>query len=381
MVRRHDSTKPLKSNIFQSIYIAITMTIILLILLELAIFAYSEYYYSQNTKKKLVGYDDDHTSYLNDFKELRKGEGDSTLFCPYLGHCTGKFSSQKYNLLGNGERKTINPCVTENSTLIYVLGGSTTISAKVFDEHTWSSQLSKKLCDAGYDVEVRNFGQSGYINTQEMIKLVFLLKEEAIPDYVLFFDGSNEYYAAYQNGDVNTPQNNANMARAFSILRDRNLLNPFFGTSTFRALRFINKDKQLVYTDNETMLLANQLKLNYIANARIINGLSLEYGFVPLHVWQATIFTKSPLSSYEEDNIDKYGHKELVIKGSYANTSLLDESIEHFYDLTNMFDDLNETIFVDHVHTSVRGEEIIASNIAKIIISKLESNINTSIYS
>ena len=47
---------------------------------------------------------------------------------------------------------------------------------------------------------VVNFGESGFVSTQGVIQLILELQSGNIPDLVIFYDGVNDVYAAYQSG-------------------------------------------------------------------------------------------------------------------------------------------------------------------------------------
>ena len=148
-------------------------------------------------------------------------------------------------------------------------------------------------------------------------------------------------------------------------------MNPFFVSSTFKALRFLNRNKPLEYTDEQIKNITKDIRDNYITNARIVKGLATEYNFTPIFLWQPLLFTKQSLSEYESKNVNKYAHKSFAEVGNYTDTSLFEHNIESFYDLTDIFNDYNETIFVDYVHVSVKGNEIIAENVAEILVDLL----------
>jgi lysophospholipase L1-like esterase len=59
----------------------------------------------------------------------------------------------------------------------------------------------------GRPVRVVNFGESGWVSSQGLIELIWQLKSGNYPDLVLFYDGSNDVYAAYQSGRAGVHQN------------------------------------------------------------------------------------------------------------------------------------------------------------------------------
>lgn len=123
-------------------------------------------------------------------------------YYPYVGYRRKpNFHGEYVNLDENSIRKTWNPSLPndEKAVKIFVFGGSTTWGTGAKDEYTIPSYLSKKIYEEDYTVQVTNFGESGYTNTQELIRLQLELRKGNIPDIVIFYDGVNEVYFSYQN--------------------------------------------------------------------------------------------------------------------------------------------------------------------------------------
>jgi len=75
------------------------------------------------------------------------------------------------------------------------------------DDHTIASHLSKWLHARGYRVQVTNYGQFGYVSTQEAITLLRCLHRGERVDIALFYDGINEVFASAMNAVAGLPQN------------------------------------------------------------------------------------------------------------------------------------------------------------------------------
>ena len=66
-----------------------------------------------------------------------------------------------------------------------------------------SMLLAEQNDKAGRSVCVRNYGETGWVSTQELIKLMLELKRTGRkPDLVIFYDGANDVYLPYQYGRV-----------------------------------------------------------------------------------------------------------------------------------------------------------------------------------
>ena len=91
-----------------------------------------------------------------------------------------------------GHRRTLprpeDPAVPE----LWTFGGSTTWGMGVPDAHTMPSQLAAEFARWGVDVRVRNLGKTGFVSTQEVLLLIRELQRGRRPTWVVVYDGANE---------------------------------------------------------------------------------------------------------------------------------------------------------------------------------------------
>ncbi|MER3445854.1 MAG: hypothetical protein C4291_03015 [Candidatus Dadabacteria bacterium] len=83
-----------------------------------------------------------------------------------------------------------------------MFGGSTMWGTEARDDFTIPSILSKKLWRRGIRCDIVNFSGSGYVSTQEVIALLIELQRGNIPNLVIFYDGINDTYSAYQHNSI-----------------------------------------------------------------------------------------------------------------------------------------------------------------------------------
>src|SRR5262249_14963034 len=96
---------------------------------------------------------------------------------------------------------------------VLVLGGSTVWGYFVCNNGTVPSLLARALARDGIGgYQVTNFGQPGYVSTQEVVALLSELHEGRIPDLVIFLDGINDTFSAYQNGRAGLDQSDKMLA-------------------------------------------------------------------------------------------------------------------------------------------------------------------------
>jgi hypothetical protein len=109
----------------------------------------------------------------------------------------------------------------------------------------------------------------------------------------------------------------------------------------------------------------------------IVKALAASYGFKFLFYWQPTIFEKNELSDYEKGVYG--GQDERDIQDFYKKTysimrkteSLLNEHT--FHDISTVFLNVRESVYVDWFHMSERGNNRIAHVMAEDLAPLLES--------
>jgi len=75
---------------------------------------------------------------------------------------------------------------------IWQLGGSTTWGMGVPDAETVPSRLALLFNEFGVDTRVTNLGDTGMVSTQEVLMLLRTLQTQNPPDLVIVYDGANE---------------------------------------------------------------------------------------------------------------------------------------------------------------------------------------------
>lgn len=309
--------------------------------------------------------------YIKEFKESFEAE-----YYPHVGHRRVPNYEGKYiNLDDNSIRKTFFQCSdgSEEFIKIFVFGGSTMWGAGVRDVATIPSLLSKNLCDKGFAVEVTNFGESGYTNTQEMIKLQLELRKGNIPDIIIFYDGVNNVYSSYQNQIAGVPQNIENRKEEFNAKLNLNKFNPKIAFSNFN--RVLYKLNKMLHKTNFFMLDHNETIDEdtadiYFNNIKIIKALGKEFNFKSYFYWQPTLFTKTH-HSVDESNLRKLA-KDTTLAKSYVGVTKKIQLSEEVNDLTDIFNNQTNTIFTDWNHVSEEGNSMVAREITEDIVNYLK---------
>lgn len=100
---------------------------------------------------------------------------------------------------------------------VWMFGGSTMWSSGAPDWETVPSQFAKVLAGRDIHVEAINYGETGFVTTQELILLLRELATGEKPDLVVFFDGYNDTFTAYQQRVPGITANEHNRRFEFNV--------------------------------------------------------------------------------------------------------------------------------------------------------------------
>ncbi|MCB2221447.1 MAG: SGNH/GDSL hydrolase family protein [Bacteroidetes bacterium] len=289
------------------------------------------------------------------------------------------FEGQFINVTKDQLRKTVfqhNPSSDYDPLItIYMFGGSAMWGTGVRDEYTLPSLLGKELTKKGYRVEIINYGESGYVSSQELIELQLQLRAGYIPDLVIFYDGANDMFSSLQQNKAGLPQNENNREKEFNTLSEKkkSFLVFFESLKTLATMKFI-RQKFISEPDHEALLseynlnqLAEETIRVYNENLRLVFSLAEGYNFHSVFYWQPLIFFKDSKSAYEKSELEKADWSKPFIQLSRDNLSGSEIHLENldFYDLSNFFVTESEPIFIDWCHVGEYGNTRLAKRIAK----------------
>jgi len=305
-------------------------------------------------------------------------------YAQFLGWADRDYHGLYINEDQQSGRKTWNPRVPPGQTLakVFFLGGSSGWGFGVADDNTIPSDLSKMLNNPRPQFQVFNYSVPGYIFMQGIIHLELLLKEGQSPQYVIFYDGFNEIFAAHQHGIAGTVHN-LFMTRE-RLKRDTMKYRTLVWNSTREAIRkycmiykaiyslgsTIDESKMFQevaqnYSDQQLRSLAHDIVEDYKKSMNLLDSLSKAYNFKYICFWQPSMFTEKKLFD-QEANIDPWLKNEAFKKiYLYTNEYLQKEKIPHFYFLANILENRTEPVYIDVAHISEKGNQIVAGVILK----------------
>jgi len=308
---------------------------------------------------------------------------------PFLGWDRRFFKSKYVNIDAAGVRKTWNPEFSEeNPKEIYMFGGSTMWGAGARDEFTIPSWVSKKLNAAGLNGRVHNYGERGYVFLQEIVQLLLLLREGQRPDLVVFYDGVNDVYAAYQAGHAGAVQNTALMRAKLSTPQ------PFtwasFHTGVERLIkknsviykaidriaaasqgRGTGREVAALYDEDELARLAEDIVREYGKSLLLLKDLSRIYGFEYICFWQPVSFLENTLTE-EESGSDPRIHDECLARlFKKVHVLLQQKPLDNCIDLVDALANRTHSVYFDFCHVTEEGNEIVSQRITSAVVGKL----------
>ncbi|MFC1626946.1 SGNH/GDSL hydrolase family protein [Patescibacteria group bacterium] len=295
-----------------------------------------------------------------------------------------EFHGQYINVLPGGIRKTWNPEFSDqqNFSTIYTFGGSTMWGTGARDDFTIPSLLSKNLNQNKSNYLVMNFGESGYTLTQEIIYLLLKLKQGEKPDYVIFYDGVNDIYAAYQSGQPgqiqNFKQRQKKMSSSSAFIRLKEAVldlikEKYLTYSAFQNLKSMNKKDNSIegltaseYNDQQLNDLAQEIVDDYLQNIEVIESLSRIHGFRYLMLWQPILYTNQAVTA-EESGLSGWQDKQQIKLYRLVYNIMQNQQLNYFYNLASLLDSKEKTLFIDFHHLAEEGNKIIADRVYQLL--------------
>lgn len=287
---------------------------------------------------------------------------------PYVYFRRSPFHGEYINVDQNGVRATRNKTLAPSPTQIkiMVLGGSALWGTGSRDDFTIPSALAKKLAAKNIDAWVTNLGEGGYVSTQEVLTLMLELRQGNVPDVVIFYDGANDLFAAFQQGVAGIPQNEYNRAAEFNQINWRGAV--LEKLSLYRAFTGLIGRARPPRSEQANAALASDVLDTYAANLRIVEALSKTYGFTVAYFWQPVIYNKKNLSAWEKGQVNRYGEAQFFQQGDrILKQRNLSAAYPNFHELTNAFGDDPNTVFIDLFHISEAGNDRIAEQIMQTL--------------
>jgi len=365
-------------NIYKILSINITIFLTIIVLIELTSYlVLSRTHLLSGLLKKIslkeieIDYRVNGPNYKNKdfarrhFRDLKRVK---ELYFPYTIWKNRPLTTDTINIDETFKRKTFfSKDCSPDCKKIFVFGGSTLFGEGVSDERTIPSYLAKIISGKikTLNFEVRNYGNRGYQSTQELIRLIMLLERGMVPDLVVFYDGVNDIITSVYNPGI------AGYHQKYDFIEQK------FNTNSFSSLLMSSKFVELLHLINERFLkrsskesiadLDNLIKRgvdSYITNLKIVDGLSKRYSFDYYAFLQPTLVTsEKKMTSYEKTYYDESANLQKIYKQSYERINRIDMTNYSFENLSMVFKNVKENIFIDFAHSGDNGNFMVANDI------------------
>ncbi len=284
---------------------------------------------------------------------------------PYVGWRGASLESTTINIDEQGLRRTPEAGCTPQAYTVFMFGGSTLWGDGAPDWGTIPAYLQQSLQAVGEDpVCVVNFGEVGFVSTQNLIRLITQLQVGHVPDLVIFYDGANEVYAAYQSGQAGSHINLQSITEKFER-REHPLLTFLKGKALFKlAQGLVAKQKPTTY---QTMGLpsgdlAETVVQIYLKNYEMVAVLAQHYGFDYVFFWQPALVSGQKPLTVEEQAIKDAMEPALVLLFETTYQRLEHAVAAHLrlHDLSHVLDEQTVQIWFDPVHITPEGNALVA---------------------
>lgn len=303
------------------------------------------------------------------------------------------FGGAEYGKLNSGESlnylgyrgKLPSPIKKPDEFRIFLLGGSTVFKGNP-SIPTLLGELFKR---SGFkNVGVYNFGVVSSGSGQGISRILFEISEFN-PDLIVMYNGNNDIlhpyiwdpqpgypfnFIAYKSNPL-LESDIRSYPRATLFLYGSNLVRYFFPSWFVR--RFIPLEKVRKEVKYKSEEWKNNIAKIYVKNLIKADKISKVFGAEFIAFFQPTIYFKDTLSAEEEQM------KFPVKKDYYINMRrkiLFEIEIAQrnediaIVDLTDIYDDVSETVFKDLCHTRQEAKLIVAQNIFKHILNYFKIN-------
>ena len=307
----------------------------------------------------------------------------STVYHPYVVWRRPSFRGRTINIDDSGIRLTTGSRCDKDAYRVFMFGGSTLWGEGVPDWATIPSFLAKRFADNARAVCIQNFGEGGWATTQEVIQLLLELRAGDRPYLVIFYDGLNDVFNAFQLGAFDAHQNYAQIKRLLEsgggrtgsfgwILRTNSFL------FTERLLDFFGLRRTRSYLDQAAAgsgaidELSDWVVRSYFLNLEIVDGLSNQFGFKYLFLLQPGLLVdQKPVTPDEQLLRDETvasmpGLRELY-RLTYSKAAA--SKVPQFVNIADAFSAHGERLYIDMSHLFPDGNRVIADRIYDVLQS------------
>jgi lysophospholipase L1-like esterase len=303
------------------------------------------------------------------FRELKQAKWD---YRSFIGWRRRPFEGATISVGGPyGQRRTIDGGTNEAKT-VYFFGGSTMWGTGVRDDGTIPSQFAAAI---GYRSE--NFGETAYTAHQSLVLLLQLLEDGHRPNIVVFYDGVNEVLIKCRM--ELTPSSHAREVWIDAVLKSSSPTTfSYYFAPLWHVARQVKSQLTKTAPNFGPAFWAPSLREGYDCDTNRDKAAKVAENMV--RDWQvAKLLVESynarfvgilqPVSFLSKTRLDHLSDNP-VLRSQYQTVyPMMKQRMNQtggFYDFVDALD-IDQYVYVDDVHLSPNGNQLIAAEIAKVI--------------
>jgi lysophospholipase L1-like esterase len=295
-------------------------------------------------------------------------------FEPYYHWKQDELIGKYINIDAQGVRRTVKD-PTARAAKIFMFGGSTLWGQGAPDKDTIPSHVQALLGNA-YDVY--NYGEDGFVSTQELNYLLYQLSLGNVPDAVIFYDGVNDGYAGVYSPAI--PRDPQNLRMADLNRSDSGFIQWITQSNYEKLAKYIVRITRGGYSGSEAWdqkvkpdvgINARQVVKMYEAHTKQVRALAKEYQFKAFFFWQPNLLSLTKkMSLHERDMVSKVPPVMVESQRQVfqeARTMFTGSEKEGIYFIGNVFDEIEHPLYWDWCHVGPEGNRLIANKIIELI--------------
>lgn len=304
---------------------------------------------------------------------------------PFLFNRSADFAGRFFTIKDGIRRTVPNQTGYKPEQRIFMFGGSSMWGYAARDDLTIPSHLISAAATDGWNWEITNYAERGYVSWQSVLLLSELCASGNVPDVVVFYDGFNDVYARHERPDESrsmmgqdwfddmlTLITNRGFSAAVLVVQDAYLEQSFIRKVILRMKR--SRARTHFESSGVVWRVSPQRAASlehigiaaagvYLENVGFVEKLADVYGFSYLFVWQPTLATKG-FRSTEEDAIHiVLGPENTELDVALQSAARVVGEQSEILDLSALFNGETETIYSDPVHVLEHVNQRIAEQI------------------
>lgn len=294
-------------------------------------------------------------------------------YYPYVMWRRAPFAGETINVTAERTRLTPGAECHDEAFTVFMFGGSGMWGTGAPDWATIPAYVQAALADQHDDpVCVVNFGESGYVTTQDVIMFLLQLQRGNVPDVAFFYNGPNDLIAAAADTQPATHQNYRDIMQR---IESPDLVS--LSQSELMILMAHVFAPEIPPTDDldlgaTGLTLAEEVVATTMANIDLARALGDNYGVQVHFFWQPMVAAgNKPLTPEEQQMRDEIFTFEIAeqefITAVYAAAEATAAEHEYFTSLTHVFDGISQLVYIDMIHITPEGNQMIADAMLNVL--------------